>query len=213
MTAAQQTRAYPGDAPAPGARDGGPATGGTLDDADLVTGFLAGDEVCVQAVHHRWGPLVYTLARRSLGDAREAEDVTQVVFLAAWRGRAGFVPGRGTLPGWLVGIARRKIADALSARTRRTELVAAAGARLLTAADEAVRPEASIDRVMLAEEMERLPEAQRRVLNLAFYDDLTQVQIAELTGWPLGTVKSHARRGLRRLACRLDEYDAVACAA
>ncbi|MFI1567114.1 RNA polymerase sigma factor [Streptomyces sp. NPDC020490] len=185
MTTAQQTLEY-------------------LDETELVDGFLAGDEACLEVVHRRWGPLVHTLAKRSLGDAREAEDVTQLVFLAAWRGRAGFVPGRGTLPAWLVGIARRKIADALSARTRRTELVAAAGARLLlTVPDQGARPEAALDRVLLARELERLPAPQRRVLNLAFYDDLTQTQIAELTGWPLGTVKSHARRGLHRLASRL----------
>ncbi|MFE3857088.1 RNA polymerase sigma factor [Streptomyces griseorubiginosus] len=185
-----------------------------VDDSALVDGFLSGDEACLTVVHRRWGPLVHALARRSLGDAREAEDVTQLVFLAAWRGRAGFAPDRGTLPGWLTGIARRKIADALAARTRRTELVAAAGAQLLLRAeDEAVLPETAIDRVLLADEMAHLPPPQRRVLNLAFYDDLTQTQIAELTGWPLGTVKSHARRGLRRLAGRLGADDPAECAA
>lgn len=119
-------------------------------------------------------------------------------------GRAGFTPERGTLPGWLLGITRRKIADALAARTRRTELVDAAAAQLLlTVTDEAVRPEAVLDRVLLTDELSRLPNHQRQVLNLAFYDDLTQTQIAELTGWPLGTVKSHARRGMHRLASRL----------
>lgn len=191
MTTAQQTRAD------------------LLDDAELVDGFLAGDEACLEVVHDRWRSLVYGLAKRSLGDARDAEDVTQMVFLAAWRGRAGFAPDRGTLPGWLVGITRRKIADALAARTRRSELVAAAGARLLvTAHQETLRPEASLDRVLLDDELSRLPAPQRRVLNLAFHDDLTQTQIAQLTGWPLGTVKSHVRRGLHRLARRLDTDDA-----
>lgn len=181
-----------------------------LDEAEVVAGFLAGDEACLEAAHRRWRPLVYALARRSLGDAKEAEDVTQLVFLAAWRGRAGFRPDRGTLSGWLVGITRRKIADALSARTRRNELVAAAGARmLLQPADGGAGTEASIDRVLLADELSRLPAPQRRVLNLAFYDDLTQTQIAEFTGWPLGTVKSHARRGLHRLASRLRESGVV----
>ncbi|WP_405724999.1 sigma-70 family RNA polymerase sigma factor [Streptomyces sp. NBC_00028] len=189
-------------------------TGADIDDSALVDAFLRGDETCLATVYQQWGSLVYTLARRALGDAREAEDVTQLVFLAAWRGRAGYKPDRGTLPGWLTGITRRKVADALAARTRRTELVAAAGAELmLRATDEAVRPEAAIDHVLLADEMSLLPAPQRRVLNLAFYDDLTQTQIAELTGWPLGTVKSHARRGLRRLASRLREDDPVACAA
>ncbi|MFF1297470.1 MULTISPECIES: sigma-70 family RNA polymerase sigma factor [unclassified Streptomyces] len=189
-------------------------TSADIDDSALADAFLKGDEACLATMYERWGSLVYNLARRSLGDAREAEDVTQLVFLAAWRGRAGYSPDRGTLPGWLTGITRRKVADALAARTRRIELVAAAGAQLLLrATDEAVRPEAAVDRVLLADEMSQLPAPQRRVLNLTFYDDLTQTQIAELTGWPLGTVKSHTRRGLRRLACRLREENLIACAA
>jgi RNA polymerase sigma-70 factor (ECF subfamily) len=189
-------------------------TSADIGDSALADAFLKGDEACLATMYERWGSLVYNLARRSLGDAREAEDVTQLVFLAAWRGRAGYSPDRGTLPGWLTGITRRKVADALAARTRRTELVAAAGAQLLLrATDEAVRPEAAVDRVLLADEMSQLPAPQRRVLNLTFYNDLTQTQIAELTGWPLGTVKSHTRRGLRRLACRLREENLIACAA
>ncbi|MGW2964917.1 RNA polymerase sigma factor [Streptomyces sp. NPDC001220] len=189
-------------------------TSAELDDSGLVDGFLNGDEACLEAVHRRWASLVYSLATRSLGDAREAEDVTQVVFLAAWRGRAGYIPERGSLPGWLLGIARRKIADALSARSRRTELVATAGAHMLLGADdEATWPEAALDRLLLAEELSRLPVAQRHVINLAYYADLTQTQIAELTGWPLGTVKSHARRGLHRLASQLRKDDIAACVA
>ncbi|WP_327722064.1 sigma-70 family RNA polymerase sigma factor [Streptomyces sp. NBC_00490] len=189
-------------------------TSADIDDSALADAFLSGDEACLATMYERWGCLVYNLARRSLGDAREAEDVTQLVFLAAWRGRAGYSPDRGTLPGWLTGITRRKVADALAARTRRTELVAAAGAQLLLkATDRAVRPETAVDRVLLADEMSQLPAPQRQVLNLAFYDDLTQTQIAELTGWPLGTVKSHTRRGLRRLACRLREEHLITCAA
>ncbi|MCX5166718.1 sigma-70 family RNA polymerase sigma factor [Streptomyces antibioticus] len=171
-----------------------------MTDEELAAGFAAGEETCLAAAYHRWGALVHALARRSLGDDREAEDVTQTVFLAAWRGRAGFAPWRGTLRAWLVGITRRKIADALSARTRRAELVAAAGARMAVGpVDPAAQPDAVLDRVLIGHELAKLPAAQRRVLTLAFYDDLTQPQIADVTGWPLGTVKSHARRGLHRL--------------
>ncbi|WP_078628906.1 sigma-70 family RNA polymerase sigma factor [Streptomyces sp. 142MFCol3.1] len=182
----------------------------SLADEQLAEGFRRGDEACLTAMYRRWGSLVYTLARRSLGDAREAEDVTQVVFLAAWRGRGGYSPERGELSAWLVGITRRKIADALSARTRRSELVAAAGAKLsLDTHDGPPRPDAVVDRVVIGVELDRLPAPQRRVLSLAFYDDLTQTQIARLTGWPLGTVKSHARRGLHRLGRRLRDADAA----
>lgn len=168
--------------------------------AELAAGLLAGDEHAFAQVYERWGTLVHTLAARSLGDAREAEDVTQQVFMAAWRGRAGFRPDRGPLPAWLVGITRRKIADTLAARTRRGELVAASAAhRQVLEPDGAGHPEAVLDRVLVLQELGRLPRVQRHILCMAFFDDLTQVQIAERTGLPLGTVKSHARRALQRL--------------
>ncbi|WP_329530569.1 sigma-70 family RNA polymerase sigma factor [Streptomyces sp. NBC_01450] len=171
----------------------------TLSDADLAQGLVDGDEECLTAAYRRWGTLVHTLAGRSLGDSREAEDITQQVFLAAWQGRQGYRPERGAFCGWLVGITRRKIADALSARTRRTDLLAAAGALLGPLDDTYGRPETVLDRVLLRGELARLPASQRRVLHLAFYEGLTQTQIAQRTGWPLGTVKSHSRRGLHQL--------------
>jgi RNA polymerase sigma-70 factor (ECF subfamily) len=171
-------------------------------DEELARGLVEGDEACLAAAYHRWSALVHGLAARSLVDVREAEDVTQQVFLGVWRGRHGYRPERGAMAGWIVGIARRKIADALTARTRRLDLLASvASATPLTApgghADEPC--EAVLDRVLVGRALAGLPSAQQRVLRLAFYEDLTQAQIAERTGWPLGTVKSHARRGLRRL--------------
>ncbi|MFJ4328018.1 sigma-70 family RNA polymerase sigma factor [Streptomyces tricolor] len=175
-------------------------------DAHLMRGLVAGDESCLAALHRRWSPLVYALAWRTLGDAAEAEDVTQQVFLGVWRGCAGYRPERGPVAGWIVGITRRKIADALSARTRRGELVAAAGAALPAEESATGRPEAAVDRVLVRQALAGLPAAQRHVLRLAYYEDLTQTQIAERTGWPLGTVKSHARRGLRRLRGALEAH-------
>lgn len=176
-----------------------------LPDHDLARGFVRGDEDCLAAAYDRWGTLVHTLARRSLGDAREAEDVTQQVFLAAWRGRHRFRSEFGTLGGWLVGITRHVTADALSARSRRSELVTACA----RAMPPAVTPpeahtESVLDRVLIGQELARLPVPQQLVLCMAFYAQMTHTQIAEQTGWPLGTVKSHARRGLHRLHERLE---------
>ncbi|MFG3019535.1 RNA polymerase sigma factor [Streptomyces sp. NPDC048254] len=168
-------------------------------DEELARGLVAGDEDCLEAAYHRWSALVHTLAWRSLGDAREAEDVTQQVFLGVWRGRRGFCPERGSIGGWITGITRRKIADALTARTRRLAVIASAGSSLALADPTARQPDAALDRVVVLHELAKLPAPQQRVLRLAFYEDLTHAQIAERTGWPLGTVKSHARRGLRRL--------------
>ncbi|MEV5975170.1 sigma-70 family RNA polymerase sigma factor [Streptomyces sp. NPDC051921] len=184
-----------GHEPAPDARE--------LSDAEVGLGIARGDERCLAEAHRRWARLVHTLAARALGDPREAEDVAQQVFVAAWRGRAGFRPERGTVPGWLVGITRRKTVDALAARTRRRELVAEAAAATEVgprARDEAERgPERVLDRIVVAGELARLPRVQRDVLALAYFGDLTQTEIADRTGLPLGTVKSHARRGLQSL--------------
>ncbi|MEU7551901.1 sigma-70 family RNA polymerase sigma factor [Streptomyces sp. NPDC044571] len=170
----------------------------------LAAGFAAGDERCTEAVYRRWRPLVHSLARRGLGDEREAEDVTQQVFLAAWRGRGRYRPGPGGLGAWLTGITRHKVADALEARARRARSVEAAARTLHPAAERPgslphPEPERTVDRVLILGELARLPSAQQQVLRLAFYGDLTQAQIADRTGLPLGTVKSHMRRALHQL--------------
>ncbi|MGW7066117.1 RNA polymerase sigma factor [Streptomyces sp. NPDC054855] len=173
---------------------------------DLARGLAGGDEASLAAVYRRWGPLVHALAQRALGDSREAEDITQQVFFAAWRGRAGYRPELGTVTAWLTGITRHTIADALSARTRRAALVEGAVAQFATM-DHGVHEgmDSTVDRTLLAQELARLPGPQRTVLRLSFYEDLTHPQIAERTGWPLGTVKSHARRGINSLRLRLED--------
>lgn len=175
------------------------------DDARVAAGFVAGYEDCVEAVYRRWRPLVHALARRALGDEREAEDVTQQVFLAAWRGRGGYRPGPGGFGAWLTGITRHKVADALAARTRRARLAEAAALLCDRARPEPEPgPERAVERVLVLGELARLPSAQQRVLRLAFYADLTQSQIADRTGLPLGTVKSHMRRALHVLRQSLE---------
>ncbi|SDJ44697.1 RNA polymerase sigma factor [Streptomyces indicus] len=175
----------------------------------VAEGLLRGEEWALAAAYERHGALVFTLANRSLGDRAEAEDVTQQVFLAAWRGRGGYRPERGPLAAWLTGITRRKIADALEARSRRARLLAAvdAAAEAPRAAPAGTDPRAAVDRVLVADELRRLPTAQQLVLQLAFFKDLTQQQIADRTGLPLGTVKSHTRRGLHNLRRRLSLAD------
>ncbi|MEU5656625.1 sigma-70 family RNA polymerase sigma factor [Streptomyces sp. NPDC047737] len=185
-----------------------PPVRGTRYEEELARGFVGADEEAFAAVYRRYGSLVHTMATRSLGDTHEAEDVTQQVFIGAWRGRHRFRPERGALGAWLVGITRRKIVDALAARGRRLAVVESAAQD--AAPDRPVRhaPEEVLDRVLLVEAMSRLPRAQREVLRMAFYEDLTQAQISERTGVPLGTVKSHTRRGLHRLRTCVDQDDA-----
>lgn len=175
----------------------------TVDEDDLARAFRDGDPDAVRAAYDRWSSLVYTLAIRSLANATDAEDVTQQVFVSAWRGRAGFDPERGSLPGWLVGITRRGIADAFERRTRQRRNDAAAPTR-----PSSEEPAGQVlDALIVAEAVESLSDQQRRVVSLAFYDQMTHSEIAARTGMPLGTVKSHIRRSLESLRSTLEVRD------
>ncbi|MDT0179914.1 sigma-70 family RNA polymerase sigma factor [Microbacterium sp. ARD31] len=173
------------------------------DEAALADRFRQGDERALADVYRRWSPLIFTLALRSLGDRGDAEDVTQKVFVSAWTSRASYDPAKAKLSTWLVAIARRRIADTHEARAKvralQEELVRVSGT------DELVHSDVDLaDRLLMADEVERLEPDARDVVRLAFYDDLTHQQISDRLGMPLGTVKSHIRRSLSRLRSRLE---------
>lgn len=147
---------------------------------------------------------MHTLAVRALGDAHEAEDVTQQVFVAAWRSRHTIRPERGSVGAWLVGITRNTIAEAREQRARRIR-------NLHAAADESDREgfawedHLATDRVLLAHELARLGDPRATIVRMAFFEDRTHDDIAARLELPLGTVKSHVRRGLLQLRESLGE--------
>jgi len=172
-------------------------------DADISHGFSAGDEHAVGEVYERWSRLVHSIALRSTGNPQDAADITQEVFVSAWRGRGTYRLEVGSLPGWLLTITRRRVADHWQSRTRAARAQVGgetAGSRIDGVPND-------IDRVasqmLVADELDRLGDPARRVMRMAFYDDLTHSQIAERLGLPIGTVKSHIRRSLHRLRIRL----------
>jgi RNA polymerase sigma factor (sigma-70 family) len=204
-------RARPADEHGPGALPGrgggrGPVTDGirqsTDDEVALAERFRAGDETVLRQVYDRYGGLVYRLGMACLSSHHDAEDVTQATFVAAWRGRGTYDPDRGTLAGWLLGIARRQVVDRVRALQRDHGIASAAARTVDTHFAEELVPERVVDRLVVLDELRQLSDEQRRVVELAFFDDLTHVQIAGVTGLPLGTVKSHLRRGLTRLRNR-----------
>lgn len=166
-------------------------------DGALESRFAAGDPAALRQAYDRHARVVYALALRRLCAHHDAEDVTQQVFVRAWRGRDTFDPTRGTLGAWLVGITRRQIADRLDGRVRDLRTADRAGhAGPVASAPELDRV---VDAVVVADELDKLAPQVQAVVRLAFFDDLTHQQIATVTGLPLGTVKSHLRRGMDRL--------------
>jgi len=164
---------------------------------EVAARFSAGDVDAMAEVYARHSRLVYTLALRRLGNHHDAEDVTQQVFVSAWRGRHTLDPDKGPLAAWLVGITRHTVNDLLAQRARTTRNLAAVAANPqppTSAFDNAVT-----DRVLVAHALESLGEPKATILRLALGEGETHEEISRRLDLPLGTVKSHVRRGLLQL--------------
>jgi RNA polymerase sigma factor (sigma-70 family) len=170
-------------------------------ETELAEHFRAGDEHAFRIAYDRYGGAVLHLASRLLANRADAEDVTQATFVAAWEGRGTYDPERGGILSWLLGIARRKAVDRLRSVAREQRTAETVQAQQPPPEPDRT-PEQTVDRLVVADELSRLPVEQRRTLELAFFDDLTHPQIAAVTGLPLGTVKSHIRRGMANLRRR-----------
>jgi RNA polymerase sigma-70 factor (ECF subfamily) len=198
---------FPGAAARP-ARYGGPVVGDGREvtagdrEAAATAAWLAAEPDAVRLAWEACGALVHGYCAKALGDRERAADCTQETFVSAWRARERFDPARGTLAGWLLGIARYRVLDVHRGAHRVPTPVDDVPQTSFPAAPAA--PDLLADRMLIAHALESLPPAARQVVELAFYGDLTQVEIAERTGLPIGTVKSHMRRALLRLRADLE---------
>ena len=167
----------------------------------VAQGLRDGEADALEAAFRSWGGLVHGFCRRAAG-ADAADDLTQQVFVEAWRTRGGFDPERGVVPGWLIGIARNLIARHGRQSARLPTPVAHAEVTEPHTAD--ATHDVLADQLTVAAALDVLSEPQRATLRLTFYDGLTQSEVADHLGLPLGTVKSHHRRGLARLRDHLE---------
>jgi RNA polymerase sigma-70 factor (ECF subfamily) len=172
-----------------------------LEDADLLRRVAAGDDAALEALYSRYGRACFALARRILDDAQLAEDVVQQVFLALWQG-SGYDPSRGAVSTWLLSVTHHKAVDSVRRESNRRKRLAGEQVLLETAAvgpgpeDQAW---AQLRAERTREGLRDLPAEQREVLLLAYYGGYTQREIAEMTGLPLGTVKSRTLTAMRKL--------------
>lgn len=175
-------------------------------ETDLVRRLRAGDDAAFSQLYARYGRLVHSIAMRLMGDHHDAEDVTQQVFVSAWRSRESLKQDAGSLAGWLATITRRRCADLAAGRARatQTEEAAATVMMLPTPAD----PARAIEEITVAHTLETLGEPRSTIVRMAVVEDRRHEDIAQALGVPLGTVKSHVRRGLLQLRSRLEEVSA-----
>lgn len=177
-----------------------------VSDAQLVTSIARYSEVALAEVYRRHGGAVYGLARRVLQNSSEAEDVTQEVFLRLWNQPDRFDATRGSLRSFLLAQSHARAVDSVRSLNSR-RLREARDARRTAKAEYDMHHEvwdlALADQVAMA--LGGLPEEERRVIELAYFEGHTYVEVAQLLDQPEGTVKSRIRNGMRRMRATLVE--------
>jgi RNA polymerase sigma-70 factor (ECF subfamily) len=194
-------------------------------DAGLVASLAKGDASALAQLYDRYADAIYRAAFRRLGDRQLAEEVLQDTYLALWNRAELYDPAAGSLLAWLSTIARNRAVDRLRAAGRRPHALplsamvdddevddrgvdrALGQGDLVGSGSTETDPEVLADRLALRQELRdalaAIPTTERQVLELAYYGDLTQSEIATRLGWPLGTVKTRTRRALLRLRAGL----------
>ena len=185
-------------------------TRSNAEDVALIRRMCDADETALGALYDRWMRSLYSLVFHLLKDADEAEDVVEETFWQAWRKASSYEPSRGAVSTWLLTIGRRRALDRLRAKSRRREepLTGTRGVADMPSrdVDPSVAAEGSERRTHVLTALRDLPEEQREVLELGYFQGLSQTEIAETTGQPLGTVKTRMRLAMQKLREPLSMY-------
>ena len=179
-----------------------PAMGGTqVSDSDLIVRIARGDQGAFEDLYRRYSRPVFGLALRRLRDRERAEDAVQETFASIWRSARSYRPERGAAAPWLYAVARNAIID----RARATvDVTPDPPDEPSTDAGPAERAEAGWVAWRVHRAFAELPQHERAVLELAYWGGMSQSEIADFLGVPLGTVKTRTRSGLARLADLLE---------
>lgn len=171
-----------------------------LSDSELLRAISRGDEDALGVCYDRYRVILFGLIARILSDRAEAEDVLQETFLQVWRKASDFDESRGRAFTWLVTIARSRALDRLRSSGARQRIATEAAAQSAETVGDAIEDTArSAQRSLVRRVLSEIPEEQRRTLLLAYFEGLTQSEIASRLQIPLGTVKTRMRSGMIRL--------------
>lgn len=170
-------------------------------DRELMRQVVRGDQTALEELMQRWRRPVYSLALRILRNPELAEEVSQDVFLKVWKHAAVFEDQRGAFSSWVLTMTHHGSIDALRRAKARGSQVTNTLDNVVAATLPSPRPSVSgWQKLKLQEALETLPEKQRRVVELAYFDGYTREEMAEILGEPVGTVKTRLRDAIQRLA-------------
>jgi RNA polymerase sigma-70 factor (ECF subfamily) len=167
--------------------------------------LVRGDLGALDVLYEQYGAMAFSIAYRITGDRAAAEDVVQDAFLGAWRNAARYVDARGSVRTWLLSIVHHRAIDAIRRRRPTVELpdTEASLPETLTLPDTWTEVAQGIDRDAVQAALSYISDVQREAIELAYFGGLTQTEIADRTGVPLGTVKGRLRLGLQGLRAAL----------
>ena len=170
----------------------------------LMVSLAERDLTALATLYDRYGRLAYALAYRILGESAAAEDVVQDAYISAWRGAASYRRERGNPRGWLLSIVHHRAVDVLRRKTAFRSAPLELAEQRAADEDTAVMAERNVEQQTVRLALQALPDAQRRTIELAYFGGYTHVELAELMGVPLGTVKGRMRIGLQKMRRALE---------
>lgn len=175
-------------------------------DAEVFQALKLGDLFALGILYNRYGEAVYRLALRILGNVAEAEDLTQEVFLAFWRSST-YDPNRGSMLVFLMTLTRSRAINRWHQVRSQQQLIQRWGRSIPPNRSNPLMDQASLTEISqrVCEALQELPEKQRQVLEMAYFDGLSQAKITQQLNIPLGTVKTRTRQGLLKLRQLLND--------